>query len=205
MSLTKGMSMKHQVWVALPLMMVLTACVPVRPQLKELEVPPQRSAHTGFSLLPLNEKGWLIGVQQPQRLIIGKHGSDPDENIVLRAFTVVLPDFNSRDEFMGFAKTAIGEFDPTRFKKITQESKTVNIKGQPCASVKSMEEDLAARKHTSRTYPMLIEAYSLVCQHPQKKIAIVVAYSHRYYSGHADPESAKKAATIFETVEFRDF
>jgi hypothetical protein len=52
---------------------------------------------------------------------------------------------------------------------------------------------------------MLIEAYSLVCPHPQKNIAIVVAYSHRYYSGQADPESAKKAATIFEAVEFRDF
>jgi hypothetical protein len=198
--------MKHQAWVALSLMMVLAACVPVgQQQPNELEVPPQRSVHTGFSLLPLNEKGWLIGAQQPQGLVLGKRGSDPDESMILRAFTVVLPDFNSRDEFMGFAKTAIGEFDPIRFKKINQESKTVNVKGQSCVSIKSMEEDLGATKRTSRTDPMLIEAYSLVCPHPQKKIAIVVAYSHRYYSGHSDPESAKKAATIFETVEFRDF
>lgn len=197
--------MKHYVWAALSLV-VLAACAPVRPeQPKELAVPPQRSVHTGFSLLPLNEKGWLIGMQQPQGLILGKHGSDPDESTVLRAFTVVLPDFNSRDEFVGFAKTAIGEFDPTRFKQATQESKTVTVKGQSCVSVKSMEEDLGAKKRTSRTDPMLIEAYSLVCPHPQKKIAVVVAYSHRYYSGHFDPESAKKAETIFETVEFQDF
>jgi len=197
--------MKRQVWVALSLV-VLAACTPVRQQQpKELAIPPQRSVHTGFSLLPLNESGWLIGVQQPQGLVLGKRGSDPDENIILRAFIVVLPDFNSRDEFMGFAKTAIGEFDPTRFKKITQEPKTVHVKGQSCVSIKNMEEDLAAKKLTSRTDPMLIEAYSLVCPHPKKKIAIVVAYSHRYYSGHADPESAKKAATIFETVEFIDF
>jgi hypothetical protein len=198
--------MKHQVWVVLSLVVVLAACAPVRQQKpKELELPPQRSVHTGFSLLPLDEKGWLIGAQQPQILILGKLGSDPDESFVLRAFTVVLPDFNSSDEFMGFAKTAIGETDPTRFKKITQESKTVIVNGQSCVSVKSMEEDLGANKRTSRTDPMLIEAYSLVCPHPQKNIAIVVAYSHRYYSGQADPESAKKAATIFEAVEFRDF
>src|SRR5215470_8451627 len=109
----EGRKMKSRSAVMLLLIALSTACTPVKQQQsKELPLPPQRSMHTGFSLVPLNEKGWLIGEQVPQHLLLGKHGSDPDESYILRAFTVVLPDFKSRDEFVGFAKTAIAENDP---------------------------------------------------------------------------------------------
>jgi len=197
--------MKFSAGAVLIIAALLASCAPVRPTIKELPTPPQRSVHNGFSLLPLDETGWKIGAQQPNTLVLGKQGTNPDESFIIRAFTVVLPEFKSRDEFMGFAKTAIGEFDPTRFKRLSDETKTVNIKGQSCGRTKSTMEDHGAVKRTNRPDFMLIEAYSLVCPHPQKKIAVVVAYSHRYYSGNADAQSENKVVKIFETVEFVNF
>jgi tetratricopeptide (TPR) repeat protein len=49
---------------------------------------------------------------------------------------------------------------------------------------------------------MIVESYALVCPHPQATVAVVVAYSHRYNPGNADPESSKKAAKLFDTLEF---
>lgn len=184
---------------------LLASCASVGPTFKELPTPPQRSIHNGFSLLPLDETGWKIVAQQPNRLVLGKQGDDSDASFIVRAFTVVLPEFKSRDEFMGFAKTAIGEFDPVRFKRLSDETKTVTVKDQSCGQTKSTMEDHGAVKRTNRPDFMIIEAYSLVCQHPQRKIAIVVAYSHRYYSGKADSQSEEKANKIFETVEFVNF
>jgi hypothetical protein len=184
---------------------VLVSCAPVRPIINDLPTPPQRSVHNGFSLLPLDETGWKIGAQQPNMLVLGKQGGNPDESFIIRAFTVVLPEFKSRDEFMGFAKTAIGEFDPVRFKRLSDEAKSKTVKGQSCGRTKSMMEDHGAVKRTNRPDFMVIEAYSVVCPHPQKRIAVVIAYSHRYYPGNADLQSEKKADKIFETVEFINF
>lgn len=196
--------MKAAIYVLAGLLSI-TACAPVTPRLEALELPPKRSVHIGFSLMPPNETGWLVAPYRPQLLVLGKRAGHPDENTVLRAFTVVLPEFSSRDEFMGFAKTAIGEYDPLRFSLLSQEAAPATVKGQPCATVKRIEEDRGAVKVTNRTDAMLIEAHALVCPHPNKKVAVVVAYSHRYYPGHADPASAQKAASVYETLEFRDF
>jgi hypothetical protein len=197
--------MKFYTGAVLVFVALLASCAPVRPTIKELPTPPQRSVHNGFSLLPLDETGWKIGVQQPNTLVLGKQSGNPDESFIIRAFTVVLPDFKSRDEFMGFAKTAIGESDPVRFKRLSDETRTVTVKSQSCGRTKSTMEDHGAVKRTKHSDFMVIEAYSLVCPHPQKKIAVVIAYSHRYYSGNADPQSEKKADRIFETVEFVNF
>ena len=186
-------------------LLLFVSCAPIRPALKELPVPPQRSEHKGFSLVPLNEAGWLIGFQQSSVLMLGKRGTDPDENFAIRAFTVLLPDFKSHDEFMGFARTAIHENDPIRFKPLLEEAKTVTVRGQSCGRTKTLTEDHGAVKRTKRSDFMLLEAHSLVCPHPQKKMAVIVAYSHRYYPGNADSETARKADRIFETVEFADF
>jgi hypothetical protein len=171
---------------------------------KELSFPSQRSMHKGFSLLPPNEKGWLVLTQEPLGLILAKRGNDSDESIALGAHAVFLPEFKSREEFIGIAKSLSRDMDPNRFNEITQETKTIVVDGQSCESIKTFEKDNDAQRVTNRKNPMILEAYSLVCPHPQMKLAIVVTYSHRCYLGQADPEMARKAEEIFKTIEFQN-
>ena len=197
--------MKLKSWSILLLIILLTACAPTMQQPKELSIPSQRSIHTGFSLLPLNEKGWFVIAQEPRFLKLGKPSKDPDESIFLNANTVFLPEFKSREEFTGFAKTLNRDMDPIRFDEITQETKMVVVQGQSCEAIKLKEKDYGKERVSNRTDPMLIEAYSLVCPHPQGKLAVVVSYAHRCYPDQADPEMVRKAEEIFKTVEFENF
>jgi hypothetical protein len=63
-------------------------------------------------------------------------------------------------------------------------------------------EDHNAVKRSSRADLMILEAYSLVCKHPNGSTGILVAYSHRFYSGQKDTEAAVKAQNIFDSLEF---
>jgi hypothetical protein len=43
----------------------------------------------------------------------------------------------------------------------------------------------------------------LICVHPAKeKMAVTLSYSHRYHTGHRDPEFIEKAETVFQSLAF---
>lgn len=117
--------------IALTIFVVLLAsCAPTRPQFTEVPVPPVREQQQGFSLIPLNESGWLIFAKRPEGIVLGKQASQ-DENHIIRAFTQVIPPFKSQDEFTGYAKTALSMEDPARHKLMSHNDKTIKFKGQP--------------------------------------------------------------------------
>ncbi len=179
-----------------------SSCATTRPTMQEVTLPPQRIAQNGYSLVPLDEAGWLIAYRNSEQLILGKRGSDPDENIIIRAFAKVLPPLKSDEEFVGFAKSVLIMEGATRHKVLSQQTDLVKIKSQSCARTDTVMEDHNAVKRSSRTDPMILEAFSLLCKHPNGSTGILVAYSHRFYQGHGDAESSKKAQKIFDSVEF---
>lgn len=181
-----------------------SSCAPVRPSMEELPLPPQRIVQRGYSLLPLNEAGWLIGYRDPEKLVLGKRGNNPDETFVIRSFTQVLPPLKSQEEFIGFAKSVLIMEGAARHKVISQEEKQVIVKGQSCVQTDTLMEDHEAVKRSSRTEPMILQAHSLLCKHPNGSTAVLIAYSHRYYQGNQDQASARKAQTIFDSIEFSD-
>ncbi len=178
------------------------SCAPVRPTIEEVSLPPQRISQKGYSLMPLDETGWLIGFRDSEKLVLGKRAKDPDENFIIRAFAEVLPPLKSEEEFTGFAKSVLMMEGAARHKVLSQETKRVTLKGQSCVRTDTVMEDRGAVKRSSRTDNMILEAHSLLCKHPNKSTGILVAYSHRYYAGNQDPESAKKAQKIFDSIEF---
>ncbi len=186
------------------IVILLASCAPMRPQWTEVTIPPVRVEHRGFSLVPLNENGWLILAKRPEGIVLGKQIS-PDENHIIRGFTQVIPPFKSQDEFIGYAKTALSMEDPARHKLLLNDAKTTKFKGQSCVRTHDVMEDHRALKRSDRSDFMILEAFSLVCEHPRKGTAVIVAYSYRYYSGHEDKESTMKAQKIFDSVEFTDF
>jgi hypothetical protein len=186
------------------LVVLLASCAPTRPQFTEVSVPPTREAHHGFSLVPLNESGWLILAKRPEGIVLGKQVG-PDENHIIRAFTQVIPPFKSQDEFIGYAKTALSMEDPARHKLLSNNAKAIKYKGQSCVRTHDKMEDHKAVKRSDRTDSMHLEAISLVCEHPQKGVAVIVAYTYRYYPEHEDKEIGTKAQKIFDSIEFTGF
>ena len=172
---------------------LVTACA----SFQELSLPPQRSFHTGYSFVPPDEKGWFIVDKRPDLAYLGKRGS-AGESYVIRVGTEPLGDFKSSEEFLKYAKTVLG-VDPVREKLLTDTTESGTVKGQPCVRRRITVED-----HGRTPGPdfLIVESYALVCPHPQTTVAVVVAYSHRYNPGSADPESSKKAARLFDTLEF---
>ena len=181
---------------------LISSCATTRPAMQEISLPPQRIAENGYSLVPLDEPGWLIGHRDSETLVLGKRGSDPDENIIIRAFAKVLPPLKSDEEFIEFAKSVLIMEGATRHKVLSHQTKLLKVRSQSCARSDTVMEDHGAVKQSSRTDPMILEAFSLLCKHPNGSTCIVVAYSHRFYQGHGDAESSKKAQKIFDSLDF---
>lgn len=180
----------------------ISACATTRPVMQEVSLPPQRIFLNGYSLVPLDEKGWLIGLRDRDAVVLGKQGNDPDENMIIRAFAEVLPPLKSEEEFIGFAKSILIMEGATRHKVLSQQTRPVKVKSQSCVRSDTVMEDHNAVKRSAKTDPMILEVYSLVCKHPNGSTGIVVAYSHRFYAGQKDLEAGGKAQNIFDSLEF---
>jgi hypothetical protein len=72
----------------------------MQPRLPEVPLPPERIFLKGFSLVPLNEQGWLIGARNPRLLSLGKIGKYPEENVVIRAMLFQLPAFQTNEDLV---------------------------------------------------------------------------------------------------------
>ena len=57
--------------------LLATSCASLTPRFTEVPVPPERISQKGYSLMPLNEPGWLIGARNEHQLALLKRGEDP--------------------------------------------------------------------------------------------------------------------------------
>ena len=83
------------------------ACAPARQTLKGIPLSPQRLLQNGYSLVPLEESGWVIAERNPERLLLEKQADDSDENTAIRAVAQLLPPLGSEEKFTEFAKNVL--------------------------------------------------------------------------------------------------
>lgn len=184
----------------------ITACVPMQPKLQELQLPPERIAQKGYSLVPMNEQGWLVAGRNQYQLALVKAGVNPDESIAIQAMPVRLPEFRSPDELISLMKEGqVKDANTQRFTIKKHEVVAYPKKGSNCAKSYLVTEDNAAIKRSARTGGMILEAMTLVCAHPKdKNFGLTVTYSHRYYPGQGDATFVERATRVFDSVEFSD-
>jgi hypothetical protein len=199
--------MKRQLIVMLSVMVLaVMGCTPLRPAMKEVPIPPHIVLKNGYSLVPLDEPGWLIAYEDSEKLVLGRRAAaNPDETFVIRSFIQVLPPLKSDEEFIGFSKSVLVMVGAKRNKILSQDTMPLTIKGQSCVRNDTVLEDHAAVKRTSRSENMVIESYALLCKHPNNGVGILLEYSHRCYPENRDPDSAKKAKELFDSIGFYDF
>lgn len=186
------------------LLLSLVGCASGPQQLRELSVPSQKIFQPGYSLLPLNEKGWSVVSRDPYQLALVKRGSHADETFAIQGMASKLRAFVSADDFVRMVKEGQAADTPApRFRIMEHNVVSDASKHAQCARSHVISEDNDAAKRTSTSGSMVLEMAALTCAHPGNKIlGISIIYSHRYYPGQADPAFMQKADQVFNSIEF---
>ncbi|MBI3188257.1 MAG: hypothetical protein HYZ31_10400 [Gammaproteobacteria bacterium] len=187
--------------------LILTSCALTRPQLPEVNLPPERMLETGYSFVPLNEKGWMIAGRDSHQLALMKSGTHPDETFAVQATPYRLPAFKTSEEFINLLKAGQDkDTNSQRFNILKYEVTADTTKTSFCARTHMMAEDRGVVKGPEKLSMMILEAITLTCAHPKdNSIAINLVYSHRYYPGQSDPAFVDKASIVLNSLEFSDF
>ena len=186
--------------------MAIAACAPLQPRLQELQLPPDRIVQKGYSLMPLNEKGWLIAGRNQYQVALAKLGTNQDETFAIQGMPFKLPEFQSKEEFISLIKEGQAkDTDPQRFRIKTHEVVSYPKKGSNCVKSYLVTEDNAAVKRSRTSGSMILEVLTLTCAHPKNtSVGVNVTYSHRYYPKQVSTEFIEKATNVIDSFEFSD-
>jgi hypothetical protein len=160
----------------------------------------------GYSLVPVNEKGWLIAGRSPYQVVIIKYGESTDETLAIQTSLIKLPTFTTSEEFVRLIKDGqVKDTDPQRFRMITHDVTAYPEKGRNCAKSHMVAEDRGAVKRSGKEGSMVLEGLTLTCAHPKDNtVGVNVTYSHRYYPEQKVSGFLDKASTVLNSVEFSD-
>ena len=185
--------------------LAVTSCAS-NPGYQELLLPPETISQLGYSITPLNEKGWYVRVRDPQHLTIGKYGEYSDQTFAIDGLLVTLPELRTIEELTTFVKGQQTTFpDPRRFTLLKYEIDVYSKKGPNCIKSHSVMTDHAANNRSGTRGDMDLESYTLVCIHPKDKgVAVHLMYTQRHWPGQGDPQFLEKATTIFDSVALVD-
>ena len=189
--------------VVLCAIFVLASCATTRPSPPEVKLPPERILQKGYSLMPLNEKGWVIEGRNAYTFAFGKLGANQDETFAIQAMFSRLPAYETNANFLQLIKD--GQSKDTgspRFEILKHDVTPFPMKGADCAESHMVIIDHNAARRSGNTGDMILEALSLICAHPsEKSVAINVVYSHRHYPGQDDPAFMEKGTAVLKSVE----
>ena len=186
--------------------LVVASCASTLPRGTEVRIPPERISQKGYSVLPLNEEGWVITRRNSYQLVLGKYGKNPDETFALWAVLFMLPEFNTNEELARITKERQAHVtDPQRFTTIKNEVTVYPRDGVECVKSHTLHVEHAAKKRTGKARDMNFETLNLICAHPRDKgVGVSVAYSHRSYPEFPDPTFLEKATSILDSVQIID-
>lgn len=181
------------------LLITLSACI----SLPKLSLPPERISQNGYSLLPLNEPGWLVLGRDKYSLGFVKHGSNEDESFVIQTMFSGVPEYKTNEEFLRVIKEGQAkDTSVSRFDIFKHEVISYSMRGVDCARSHLVSLDQSATLRSKRTGEMVLEALALICAHPsEKSLAINIVYSHRHYPGQEDPGFIEKGNAVLNSVK----
>jgi len=187
--------------------LLIVSCSSAQSRVEQIQIPPERIIQKGYSLLPLNEKGWYVVGRNQTQLALGKGSETPDETFVIQGTLVAIEPYKTRDDFVRLVKEGESKsIDRKRYKIIQHDVSAYDKKGTDCAESYVLMVDNAAAKPSGNKGVMILESLALACAHPKNKnIVVNLGYSHRYYPGHQDAAFREKATAVVNSLEFTDF
>ena len=141
----------------LSIVLVLASCAPMQSRFPEIQTPTERISQKGYSLVPLNEKGWVVAGQNPYQLSLAKRGDNSDETFGIQTTLFKLPLFKNDQDLIRFIKEGqVKNSDPRRFKTTKHEVTVYPGKGTVCGKSHMVSEDHAAAAPSGKTATMVL-------------------------------------------------
>lgn len=190
-------------YLSLICLLALTGCSLLlpRPNVTKISLPAQPIIKDNFSLLPLNEEGWVMGYQKNDLLMLGARGGTSGETRIISGFVRPMPKSLTSDDFSAYAKSIKKIEDPKRYELLKQEAQKDSSTEKDCMKVRTTLKDLAPNVPSKRLTPMTIDSLYWVCKHPNGGKAVIVEYSSRFYPGDEELSFEKNAETIFQGLK----
>jgi len=184
--------------------LALSSCMLAKPELQELPVPPQPIKHNVFTILPPSEPGWVVANISQYNLSLAQKANAQDETYAIQVMLLKLPDFKNDEEFEKYITQAFeSNTSEIRFINIDTTISLIKSNYGNCVKNLSIAEDTQAIKQTNNSNNLILEIINYTCKHPTiTNGGANFSYSHRYYSGHKDPELENKADILFSNFKF---
>jgi len=161
---------------------------------------------SGVSVLPPQDKGWIIAQASTYQIAFIKQGSWPDSTYTALVTLFEIPKIESEEDYLQYVSKGRSAGPATgRFTTVINNEEIFRGRESYCVKYHSISEDRAA-KTKSGAKSMIMETIGYCCQHPKNKIVGVdFGYSYRHYGGDEDADLEKKANAFLDQVQFTGF
>jgi hypothetical protein len=185
--------------------LTLLSCSASRPAPSGYGDPSARMFNSGFSVVPPQEKGWLIMDRDAYRLVLVKQGANRDESYAAVASLVLLPaDLDNREIFFEHIRKARSKaLESEGFRVLSNRDFLFDEKGEYCVRYRSETEEMNGSKDAGAEAPLIHETIGFYCRHPDEtNVAVNAEYAYRHRVVDADPELETKADRFLKAVNF---
>lgn len=156
-----------------------------------MSLPPIRYQQQGFSFVPLDEPGWVIAHQEPELIVLGRYGSEPDDLSMIQAGVMAGDGEKSFDSLVDDLRR--GMSPEVGFGVESNSVEAAPAVGEKCARSHTVAKNAQAR---------VIEVWMLLCPNPSDaRSALNLTYMTRYREGARDPQSDANAGKILDSFE----
>lgn len=195
--------MNRKLLLLIVLLALLPACAKKSPY-TPVPVPPQRMVLKGYSVMPLDEPGW-VSIKGNDELMLSRYGASIDETQVVMASVVQVPPVRTPQELEQFFKrTMLDDVYSGRYEPVSQDIKSLTYQGASCVRSHLVSIDRYPVTFAEGDKTMMLESYQQLCLHPDApQVGVVLEYSQHYYPGNNDPAFGDKAGKVFDGLRFR--
>ncbi len=182
---------------------VLVSCATIKPNLPELPPNTGRLALDGATFAAPEGGGWYVELRNPFHIGLVKPRTNLDETTVVEAQLFKLAQPVAGESFVQQIRQGEDQdTNPQRFTVRTHDVEAANMGNVICARSYYVTVDNAPHTASHSGRPMILEAASLKCRHPDDpRVGVSLTFSERYYPGDSDPDFKAKANQVLDSLE----
>ena len=134
------------------------------------------SNQKGFSLEFSDKEAWTVAEETPYKIVYSKQETDSNNQHLIQALVVKLPNFDSDQEFLKYVEKSIDKNRQEKNGKVVeQQVGFASNQGEKCVRYNSKEKPAIKSK---KNKPVVLEVVNYTCRHPDKAYTgVYMAYS----------------------------
>ncbi len=185
------------------LLALLAGCAKKESPYDKMPLPPERIAMPGYSLMPVNEPGWVR--VKGAGLVLSRYGASVDETEQVMGSVIAVPQLAGVHALRHFFKrTMVDDVYSGRYEPVSLDFEELNYRGARCVRSHLVSIDrYPVTFDMNSTKTMRLESYQQLCLHPDDfRAGVLIAVTQQYYPGNEDAAFADKAVAVLESLRF---